>query len=175
MEEYLLGNVELRLKENYYVEPEEILEHSKKVKEIALEISEQLGISPRNKQLIEKAALLHDIEKLKKKDDDHNKRGAVFAYENRNKLLSDCNEDEVKLICLMIRAHKGKYRHCIEKITENQLQLMEVVRAADKISKIYKKELKKVINDIEEGIDNLNNQNVKEVATEVLANRIRKL
>ena len=78
------------LKENKV--PRNIIDHSKKVSEVALKISdilEKRGIKV-NRKLVEAAALLHDVEKLKK---DHVVKGYQFLI---NKGFKEVAEVAIK-------------------------------------------------------------------------------
>ncbi len=148
-----------------------LLNHSVKVKEIALEIACILKIPEEQIRLIEIASMLHDIEKYNggEKIDNHHKIGAdyVKGYLSKN-CFKDLNKEDKKLICLMIRHHKGKYKN--KSLNDYDILMIEIVRAADKIAKIYKKENFKVktIIKIMNSINKLKDENVKSAAVKIL-------
>ncbi|MCQ4921571.1 HD domain-containing protein [Tissierella carlieri] len=193
IEERCLKEVKKRYKHNRESRGKEIeqeklnklLRHSKKVRKISLKISETLGVSDRDKKLIGIAALLHDIEKPKKK---HNEKGAEFIkkkakkyYEKNDKYFLGCTDEEIELISLMIKYHK-KEGYMDRELNDRELKMTEIVRIADKIAKLYKKKnikTKKKINEtkseVKDEINKLINEEVKEEAKNILKKRLKKL
>ena len=173
-----------RLKENYEKELEGIVNHSMKVRDISLKIAEKVKLDDRKDiKLIEIAALLHDIEKPKK---NHHKKGSDYIMKKAKKYdekkdgkFLDCGDDEIKLIALIIRHHKGEVEEyntkCENKeITEKDLRMIEIVRISDKISKLYKEKniknkdkIEKTKTKIQEEINSLIDEGVKEKATNI--------
>ncbi len=150
-----------------------LISHSKKVREISIRICEEINkhkevISIEDIELIEAAALLHDLKKYKNKKDKrkkHNVKCAKYIKKHGSDLLK-CNENEKALICLMVRWHKGKgYKNLLN--NKKQIRMIEIVRIADKISKIYKKPLEDVYSDIIWKILKLQNKRVKNAALKV--------
>lgn len=112
---------------------EEVREHTKRVVDICLQIVnklEALGYHP-NRDLLERSAIFHDIAKMKN-DEKHHK----IAKKVLKKHFYE--DDELKKICSIIKAHKGKF----EPLEKVELEAA-VLRISDKIDKINKGDLNK--------------------------------
>ncbi|AFS77992.1 hypothetical protein Curi_c09760 [Gottschalkia acidurici 9a] len=73
----------------------------------------------------------------------------------------------------MVRFHKGeKYRE--KNYNERQIQMIEIVRASDKIAKLYKPKTINVESDIEDKINELINEEVEESAFKILEKHLNK-
>lgn len=127
------------------------------------------------KQKIKIAALLHDINKGngKKDDKNHHKTGAKYIKKRakKYKCILGCSKKEIKMISLMIRYHKGKTKYDNLVITKKELQMIEVVRIADKIAKLYKGNYSQY--DFEKDRNKLKNKKVKEIADEVFKKHLK--
>jgi exopolyphosphatase/pppGpp-phosphohydrolase len=130
-------------------------------------------ITKKDSSLIESAALLHDVEKvfLKDYDEDHHKKGAKYI---KTSDFLDCKKHEKKLIYLMVRWHKGD-SYINKDYSKKQIRMIEIVRAADKISKIYKKSIEDCAYSIIKDISCLQKKKVKKAAAVVLLERVKSL
>ncbi|NEU06631.1 MULTISPECIES: HD domain-containing protein [Clostridium] len=153
---------------------EELVEHSKKVKEISLIIFDELGMDEKYKDIVGISALLHDIQKHT--GDEHNKVGAKYLEENMDKILN-CDDKAKELIILAVRWHKGsKYTEEIK--DENYLKVVETVRAADKIAKLFKDNnstLDENKLEAKSKIDELQNSDIKEASYKLIDEYYNKL
>lgn len=153
-----------------------LVTHSEIVREVAIELCDALNINGNDRDLIGTAAYLHDIKKYKKgeKKPYHNESGAMYVAKNCDRFFDyiDEDEEELELICLMIKWHKGKgYKE--RKYSSKQILMIEVVRAADKISKLYKskKSFAKTCESIEKKLEKLMDKEVKKHAMDIFKNR----
>jgi uncharacterized protein len=80
--------------------------HTKEVVELALEIAEKEGA---NKEIVETAAWLHDIGKIKKEAVVGNHH--IFSVEVAKELLKEqgCDEEFIKRVCTCIKEHMGPW------------------------------------------------------------------
>ncbi|WP_034440069.1 HD domain-containing protein [Clostridium ihumii] len=149
---------------------ESLIEHSEIVEKISKEIYDQVCAKNDKNQdeldIIICGALLHDVKKHVGKK--HNKDGKEFLEVNINKYIEFDKGDEFKRnkILEIVEFHKGSVKKYKDK-SETSIKLIEIVRAADKISKLYK-DKKFKLDKIKASIDELNNEEVKKVAVKVL-------
>lgn len=118
----------------------ETFEHSKRVKEICIEISNELDIEKTVN--IEKSACLHDVGKvIKVKGHDHNDKKVVKKVFK----MYEYSDDELKDIIEIISCHRGDF-----KPPKGLRQESAILRLADKLDKFdkaigsYKKTIKKI-------------------------------
>lgn len=106
-----------------------LTEHSTRVADISMNIISIINIiNEDEKELVYKAAILHDIAKFDDKNN-HNKKA--------KKVLSKfCGKDEdFENLCLIIKNHKGKFK------PDKDIAIMAaILRLADKIDKFNKDE-----------------------------------
>lgn len=158
------------------VETEKILEHSRKVNEIALEISDKLNLSHDDKNIISIGALLHDSRKLT--GNKHNELGAKYIDTLGAEELN-CSEEDKERIKITIIWHKGDGPKYLKKnYSKRDIRLLEIIRAADKTAKLYKK-LESPLNErfdvATKKINDLTDVEVKTVALEILNYRYEEL
>lgn len=147
-----------------------LINHSKDARKTALELCSKLNnITESDKRLIEIAALVHDIKKWT--GFKHNRNGSDYILEEFN-----YGYKENKLIALMVMWHK---ENGYEKILKGKkLKMVEIVRVADKISKLYKVDENKLDSEyiIARGkVDRLVSKDVKREAYKILNNTYRKI
>lgn len=128
--------------------------HSVRAAKAAIDVAAKDGtMSEKDIKLCEVAALLHDI---KKEEDNHGPIGAVYVKVNLSETLKttlDIDDYDVDVICLAIRNHGGAVdtNSVIEKMVsdgklgsnytyERVLRIVEIVRACDCISKLYRED-----------------------------------
>jgi putative nucleotidyltransferase with HDIG domain len=141
---------------------DKLINHSKIVCEIALEICNELNVQGEERQLIKVASLLHDVKKFTRKK--HSIEGATYIAKNIDKIFK-FNNNEKNIIELIVRYHNSENDYLLT-CNEKQIQFIEIVRAADKIAKLYKHKSndKKVYKDVVEKIDKLNNKEIKSIS-----------
>lgn len=156
---------------------QKLLTHSEKVYDIALDICGSMNsVANEDIRLIKVATLLHDICKY---EEDHNKVGAKFLEDNLEALDKEntYTKEEKRLICLMVRWHKSKkYRYLF--YSDKEIMMIEIIRSADKIAKLYKKKkykLEEVYKKVKAKLELLQNENVKKGALEVLEKRYKEM
>ena len=114
-------------------EKKKITKHTRKVVDICHQITnelESLGYHP-DQELLDLSAIFHDIAKMKN-DEKHHK----IAKKVLKKHFYE--DDELKKVCSIIKAHKGKF----EPLEKVELEAA-VLRISDKIDKINKGDLNK--------------------------------
>lgn len=136
----------------YYKGKKKLWKHINKVQKLSLLICDIADTSKTDRRLVKLGALLHDIGKCKfiktaigndYDKDKHHIYGEEFLKYSERFLekpffkKTDISSEDKKLICMMVRYHKGSldYR---KYITPREKRLIAIVRMADKISKVYK-------------------------------------
>ena len=162
------------------------IKHCLRVRKIAIKIAEKLKFDNDQTLIIEIAALLHDIKKESEckqvLDHDgenifptHGELGSDYIKEPKKmheilkRIFKNHDENIDKKKSIITVATIVKY-HCGEisyEYDDNNILLIECVRAADKIDKANKKHPEK-INEIEKRLGELKNDKVKKVATLLL-------
>lgn len=124
--------------------------HTEGVVSVCLEILSALP--PRSRllvdpELLNDAAILHDVAKFDDKDD-HHKRAESVILKNRALWGEDVDDKDIEALGSIIRAHKGKF-----KPDEDYACEAAILRMADKIDMLRRGKDKK--NKYEEGIDKI--------------------
>lgn len=124
--------------------------HTRGVVSICLEILSALPPQSRllvDPELLNAAAVLHDVAKFDDKDD-HHKLAESVILKNRALLGEDVDDEGIEALGSIIRAHKGKF-----KPDEDYACEAAILRMADKVDMLRRGKDKQ--NKYEEGIDRI--------------------
>lgn len=124
--------------------------HTRGVVSICLEILSALPPQSQSlvdPELLNAAAILHDVAKFDDKDD-HHKLAESVILKNRALLGEDVDDENIEILGSIIRAHKGKF-----KPDEDSACEAAILRMADKIDMLRRDEDKQ--DKYKEGIDRI--------------------
>ena len=121
------------LNEHLYSDEEKVIEHTKRVVDICLQIANKLEVLGYHldRDLLELSAIFHDIAKIENNEEHHKIAKRIL----KNHFYKD---SELEKICSIIKAHKGQFEP-LEKVGLEAA----VLRISDKIDKINKGDLNK--------------------------------
>ena len=127
------------LNEHLYSDEEKVIEHTKRVVDICLQIANKLEVLGYHldRDLLELSAIFHDIAKIENNEEHHKIAKRIL----KNHFYKD---SELEKICSIIKAHKGKFEP-LEKVGLEAAVLDKINKGdLNKFWKSYRESLKKI-------------------------------